>query len=128
MVYMEIDKQYRDWYMARKKKNIPEGWVLPVKGSIQGHPDSGEVWQSKINDVIHSYGFKSTTHEPCLYRGIFKGHDMLICRQVDDMLMAGSNANVIQEFAGEIAKCLKASHQWNETIQSVQWSAHHTNS
>lgn len=117
MVYMEVDKQYRDWYKARKNKNIPDGWVLPVKGSIQGHPDSGEVWQSKINDVIHSYGFQSMTHEPCLYRGEFKGHDMLICRQVDDMLMAGDNADVIREFAGEIAKHLKVTSSTKPSTQ-----------
>jgi Reverse transcriptase (RNA-dependent DNA polymerase). len=103
LVYMEIDQQYRDWYLARKKKNIPANYVLPVKGSIQGHHDSGELWQAKINEVIHSYGFKSTTHEPCLYRGSYKGQDMLLCRQVDDMLMAGARDDIIKEFAAEIA-------------------------
>jgi Reverse transcriptase (RNA-dependent DNA polymerase). len=67
LVYLDIDQKYRDWYLARKGKSIPKGWVLPVRGSIQGHPDSGEVWQNKINEVINSYGFTSTTHEPCLY-------------------------------------------------------------
>lgn len=107
MVYMEIDQQYREWYLDRKKKRIPAGYVLPVKGSIQGHPDSGEVWQSRINEVIHSYGFQSTTHDPCLYRGTYKGQDMLLCRQVDDMLMASNDSNIIKDFASEIAKRLK---------------------
>jgi Reverse transcriptase (RNA-dependent DNA polymerase). len=110
LVHMEIDNQYWDWHLVQKGKTIPMGWVFPVKGSIQGHhSDSGEVWQSKINDIIGSYGFSSTTHEPCLYRGIYKGHDMLICRQVDDnMLMAGKDSNiVIQEFARDIGKKLK---------------------
>jgi len=43
IIYLEIDQQYRDWYKAQKEKDIPIGWVLPVKGSLQGHPDSGEV-------------------------------------------------------------------------------------
>jgi hypothetical protein len=107
MVYMDIDQQYRDWYLNRKGKTIPNGWVLPVKGSIQGHPDSGEVWQSRINDVINSYGFQSTTHEPCLYRGSFKGHDMMICRQVDDMLLAGKDDEIVQQFARELSTKLK---------------------
>jgi Reverse transcriptase (RNA-dependent DNA polymerase). len=126
MVYMEVDKQYKDWYMARKKRSIPDGWVLPVKGSIQGHPDSGEVWQSRINEVIHSYGFRSTTHEPCLYCGEFKGHDMLICRQVDDMLMAGDDAKIIQEFAQEIAKHLKDTSSTKPSY-SIQWFGYYTN-
>jgi Reverse transcriptase (RNA-dependent DNA polymerase). len=66
-VYLEIDQQYKDWYLIQKKKNVPDGWVLPVNGSLQGHPDSGEVWQNKIDAVISSYGFTSTTHESCLY-------------------------------------------------------------
>jgi Reverse transcriptase (RNA-dependent DNA polymerase). len=107
MVYMDIDQQYRDWYLTRKGKKIPQGWVLPVKGSIQGHPDSGEVWQTRINEVIEAYGFQSTTHEPCLYRGTFKGHDLIICRQVDDMLMAGKDDNIVQAFAHELSTKLK---------------------
>ena len=107
LVYLEVDQQYRDWYLNRKGKTIPNGWVLPVKGSIQGHPDSGEVWQTKINDVIDSYGFTSTTHEPCLYRGKFKSEDLLLCRQVDDMLIAGQNAAAVMEFAKELSLKLK---------------------
>jgi len=109
LVYLEIDQQYRDWFHARKGKTIPEGWVLPVKGSIQGHPDSGEVWQLKINDVINSYGFTSTaTHEPCLYRGTFMNEDILLCRQqVDDMLIAGKNTVIVTAFAKELSNKLK---------------------
>jgi Reverse transcriptase (RNA-dependent DNA polymerase)./Integrase core domain. len=106
-VYLEVDQQYRDWFLARKKKEIPHGWVLPVHGSLQGHPDSGKVWQNKINEVIASYGFQSTTHESCLYRGKYKGMDILICRQVDDMLLAGESANNVKDFAKDISSKLK---------------------
>jgi hypothetical protein len=107
IVYLEIDQQYRDWYKARKGKLIPQGWVLPVKGSLQGHPDSGEIWQTKVNEVLEKYDFKTTVHEPCLYRGIFKGKDILICRQVDDMLLAGEDISIVKDFASEISKHLK---------------------
>jgi hypothetical protein len=107
IIYIEVDQQYRDWYKARKGKEIPVGWVLPVKGSLQGHPDSGEVWQTRVNEVLESYKFKTTTHEPCLYRGIFKGKHILLCRQVDDMLIAGEEMSIVREFAKEISKHLK---------------------
>lgn len=106
-IYLEIDQQYRVWYLAHKGKNIPNGWVLPILGSLQGHPDSGEVWQNKINEVISSYDFQSTTHEPCLYRGNFHGCDILLCRQVDDMLIAGGDTKVVQDFAKDISTKLK---------------------
>jgi hypothetical protein len=107
IIYLEIDQQYRDWYKSRKGKDIPVGWVLPVKGSLQGHPDSGEIWQTKVNEVLASYNFRTTTHEPCLYRGIFNGKQILICRQVDDMLIAGEEMKIVREFAEEISKHLK---------------------
>jgi hypothetical protein len=107
IIYLEIDQQYRDWYKSRKGKDIPVGWVLPVKGSLQGHPDSGEVWQTRVNEVLESYKFKTTTHEPCHYRGIFQDKDILICRQVDDMLIAGEDMAIVRKFAEELAKHLK---------------------
>jgi hypothetical protein len=107
IIYLEIDQQYRDWYKARKGKDIPIGWVLPIKGSLQGHPDSGEIWQTRVNEVLESYQFRTTTHEPCLYRGTFKTKQILICRQVDDMLIAGEDIHVVKEFAKEISKHLK---------------------
>jgi hypothetical protein len=97
IIYLEIDQQYRDWYRSRKGKDIPMGWVLPVKGSLQGHPDSGEIWQTKVNDVLASYKFHTTTHEPCLYRGVFKGNQILICRQVDGMLIAGEHKKIVRQ-------------------------------
>ena len=76
--------------------------MLPLSGSLQGHPDSGEVWQAKINEVIMSYGFFSTTHEPCLHQGIYKGQDILVlCCQVNDMLMSGKDEKIEREFAVE---------------------------
>jgi hypothetical protein len=107
IIYLEIDQQYRDWYKNRKGKDIPMGWVLPVKGSLQGHPDSGEIWQTRVNEVLQMYKFETTTHEPCLYRGTFKGKQILICRQIDDMLIAGEDMTVLKDFASELSKHLK---------------------
>jgi hypothetical protein len=107
IIYLEIYQQYRDWYKSRKGKDIPIGWVLPVKGSLQGHPDSGEIWQTRVNEVLEMYSFQTTTHEPCLYRGNFKGKQILICRQIDDMLVAGEDMKLVKDFASELSKHLK---------------------
>ena len=118
LVHLEIDQQYHEWYFARKGKTIPTGWVLPVKGSIQGHPDSGEICQSKINEVIDSYGFQSTSmHEPCLYQGSFKGHDIIILQQVDDMLMAGKEDQSVKEFTAELSTKLNITCGNNPSTQ-----------
>jgi hypothetical protein len=66
---------------------------------LQGHPDAGEVWQTKVNSVLLSFGLTSTTHELCLYCGTYKGHDILLCHQVDDMLIAGKDQTMLRDFA-----------------------------
>jgi hypothetical protein len=107
IIYLEIDQQYRDWYKMRHGLDIPIGHVLPVRGSLQGHPDSGEIWQTRVNTVLEKYHFTTTTHEPCLYRGTFNNKPILICRQVDDMLIAGEDIPSAQAFAKELSKHLK---------------------
>jgi hypothetical protein len=108
IIYLEIDQQYCDWYKSQKGKDTPMGWVLPVKGSLQGHPDSGEIWQTRVNEVLELYRFETTTHEPCLYCGMFKAKQILLCRQIDDMLVAGKDIMAtVKDFAAEISKHLK---------------------
>lgn len=74
---------------------------------MQGHPDSGEIWQVKVNQVLDDYKFTSTTHEPCLYRGYFCQKLILVCRQVDDMLLAGEDMPTLQAFAADLSDKLK---------------------
>jgi hypothetical protein len=107
IIYLEIDQQYRDWYKSRHNIDIPIGHVLPVRGLLQGHPDSGEIWQTKVNRILDKYNFTTTTHEPCLYRGTFNNKPILLCRQVDDMLLAGEDIPSVQAFAKELSKHLK---------------------
>jgi hypothetical protein len=102
--YLAIDTQYREWYKAKFQTTIPADYVLPILRPLQGHPDAGEVWQAKVNSVLSSFGFKSTTHEPCLYRGTYLGHDILLCRQVDDMLIAGTDRRILHDFSLAIGK------------------------
>jgi hypothetical protein len=85
---------------------IPPGYVVPILCPLQGHPDAGEVWQTKVNSVLLSFGLTPTTHEPCLYRGTYKGRDILLCRQVDDMLIAGKEQAMLRDFASAIGKQL----------------------
>jgi hypothetical protein len=53
-LYVTIDQQYRDWYMERypDKPPIPKHYVLPVKGALQGHPESPRLWAQLIDKII----------------------------------------------------------------------------
>jgi Reverse transcriptase (RNA-dependent DNA polymerase) len=71
--------------------------VLPVQHALQGHPESGALWEKLVNQVIARHGFTSTTHERSLYKGTYKGHRMLICRQVDDLAIGCTDASAVQD-------------------------------
>jgi hypothetical protein len=54
--------------------------VLPVLHALQGHPESGRLWETIIKAIIlhPTVAFKSTTHDRTIYRGTFKNEDVLL--------------------------------------------------
>jgi hypothetical protein len=95
--FVVIDAQYANWYLRRHGRVVPKDMVLPVQHALQGHPESGALWEKFVNAVIARHGFKSTTHERSLYQGTYKGHRMLICRQVDDLAIGCVDINAIKD-------------------------------
>jgi hypothetical protein len=83
--YMAIDDQFRTWWTeSMGNEPIPEGYVLPVKHALQGHPKAPRLWEKHIVKILDNLGFKSTTHEKCIYQKTVKGEKVLFLRQVDD--------------------------------------------
>ena len=102
-LYILIDEPYRNWWVNHKKrKPIPKGMVLPVKHAIQGHPESPRLWQQHIDGFLKQMKFESTTHEPCLYKGVYKQHRVLFMRQVDDFAIASDNLDICQEIISQL--------------------------
>jgi hypothetical protein len=95
--YVQIDDQYADWYLHRHGVAVSRDKVLPVQHALQGHPESGALWEKFVNTVMARHGFQSTTHERSLYRGIYKGHRMLICRQVDDLAIGCADIGAVKD-------------------------------
>ncbi len=75
--YAFIDDQYADWYLHCHGIAVSRDMVLPVQHALQGHPESGALWEKFVNTVIARHGFTSTTHERSLYHATYKGHRML---------------------------------------------------
>jgi len=92
--FIKPDKPFRDWYLARYNKAIPEGWVIPVLAAMQGHPESPRLWEKHCDKILRSLGFVPTTHEPCLYSGQFQDEKVYFKRQVDDFAIACSSERV----------------------------------
>ena len=87
--YLTIDDAYSEWYLKRFGKVLNKRWVLPIRHSLQGHPESGKMWMRMIDQVlIKEMGFKSTTHDRCIYHNVIDGELVLLMRQVDDFMIA----------------------------------------
>ena len=100
--FVIIDDQYADWYLHHHGVAVSRNLVLPVQHALQGHPESGALWEKFVNAVIARHGFQSTTHERSLYQGTFNGHRMLICRQVDDLAIGCVDIAAVQALVSAI--------------------------
>ena len=67
--YVSIDDAYADWYLWKTGQKIDRSKVLPVLHALQGHPESGKLWESHINSILFSpeLNFKCTTHDCMIY-------------------------------------------------------------
>ena len=91
-LYVTIDAPFRDWWASKNRPPIPKHHVLKVQKALQGHPESPRLWANLIHKIITKHiGLKSTTHEPCLYSGTYKGKDVMFLRQVDDFAVAAKD-------------------------------------
>ena len=102
--FVFIDDQYADWHLARYGIVVSKDMVLPVQHALQGHPESGALWEKFVNSVIARHGFIATTHERSIYQGIYKGHRMLICRQVDDLAIGCADPDAIRDLVATICR------------------------
>jgi hypothetical protein len=108
-LYVTIDEPYREWYATKypNKEPIKPGLVLPVKGALQGHPESGRLWAILIDNIIRKLQLQPCGHEPCLYftRNFNKkGKTILLLRQVDDFAVSCEGKETALTVIDEINK------------------------
>ena len=96
--YIQPDRAFCDWWIHQGKPPIPEGYVIPVMRAMQGHPESPRLWEKWCDKMIKSHQFKPTTHEPCLYTGIWHGEKCYFKRQVDDFEFAAPSSKLAHLF------------------------------
>ena len=51
---MSIDDAYADWYFWKTGCKIDQSKVLPVLHALQQHPESGKLWEIRINSILFS--------------------------------------------------------------------------
>jgi len=107
--FASIDDAYADWYEHRFKKKLDRSLVLPVLHALQGHSESGKLWEKHITAILRSpqFGFKSTTHDRSTYSATFEGTRILLLRQVDDFAVACPNEDIANHLYDQIGKALQ---------------------
>ena len=108
-LYVEVDQQFREWWVSKGRKEIPKGYVLPVRHALQGHPESPRLWATMIDDILRTkVNLQPCTHEPCLYSGFIDGEKVLFLRQVDDFAVACINPDISNKVIDMISNELSA--------------------
>ena len=107
--YVAIDDAYAEWYENRFNKKLDRSFVLPVLHALQGHPESGKLWEQHINSVLTSpeLGFCSTRHDRTIYSAEFDGIRVLLLRQVDDFALACPNEDLARRIYALIGSKLQ---------------------
>ena len=94
--FIRIDDQYAEWYHHTYGTEIDRSLVIPVLGALQGHPEAGPAFSKFMNERLKKLGLTTTTHEPCIYRGMIQGAEVFILRQVDDIAISSKSTATTQ--------------------------------
>ena len=118
--YLAIDDAYAEWHENEYAKPINRSLVLPILRALQGHPESGRLWEIHINKILRSpeLNFKSTTHDRTIYTTVFEGEKVYLLRQVDDFALACSNQDIADKIYDIIGKNIQLSKKIDHHLQS----------
>ena len=107
--FVSIDDQYADWYEWKFGTKLDRKKVLPVQHALQGHPESGKLWERTINKVLRCsrLNFQTTVHDRTVYWTTFRGVKVYLLRQVDDFALASPSEDIAKEIFQIIGEELK---------------------
>ena len=107
--FVEINDAYADWYKHRFGVDLDHSMVLPVRHALQGHPESGKLWEKHINGLLlgSEFNLHTTTHDRTIYHGSFEGSHILLLRQVDDFALACANEDIAKRFYSKLGSALQ---------------------
>ena len=94
--------------LGRPGHKINPSKVLPVLHALQGHPESGKLWESHINSILFSpeLNFKCTKHDRTIYSTTFRGVKVLLLCQVNDFALASPDEDIAKAIYDIIGKPL----------------------
>ncbi|MCF8701902.1 DDE-type integrase/transposase/recombinase, partial [Corynebacterium sp. MC-10] len=86
------------------KVKMQEDKVLRLKKALYGLKQAPRAWNSRIDKYLQENGFAKCPHEHALYTKMKDGDILIVCLYVDDLIFAGNNQRMIDEFKQSMAK------------------------
>lgn len=80
-----------------------EAKVYKLKKALYGLCQAPRTWNKNLNSVLCSLKFVRCLKEPSLYRKEKHGYLLIVVVYVDDLLVRGSNLDMIVEFKQDMA-------------------------
>ncbi len=87
--------------------NQPPGMILRLLQSLYGLPQSGRNWNAHLHENLMGAGFRRMDEDTCFYVRIILGVVTIVAVYVDDMYIAASN----QETIDELVKFLQGTYK-----------------
>jgi len=82
-------------------KQGEEGKVYLLKKALYGLKQAPRAWYNKINDHLLSIGFAKSLSESTLYVKYKENNFLIVSLYVDDLLITGDDARLVEEFKQE---------------------------
>ncbi len=115
--HMDVDTAFLYGRMPAENHiyvTIPEGF--PIPGDLQGKPNlvarvdraiyglkqSPRLWNKTIDSTMHKHGFNRSAQDSCLYTRQRNGNILYVTIFVDDLVIAGTTLQSINEFKREL--------------------------
>lgn len=80
-----------------------EDKVYRLHKALYGLKQAPRAWNIKLKSILKELNFSKCSKEPSLFKKETRGSLLLVAVYVDDLLVTGSNLDVIQEFKLEMA-------------------------
>lgn len=78
--------------------------MLKLNKALYGLKQSSRCWNDKFNRFLLNYGFVRSNSDYCLYSKFLKDSIVYLMLYVDDIILAGSNLNNIEECKSVLLK------------------------
>ena len=94
---------HEDVYMAQPEGFVVEGkehMCCRLKKSIYGLKQASRQWYIKFDNVIQNFSFTENKRDNCICIKVKGSKFIILVLYVDDILLASSDKNMLQELRG----------------------------